>query len=438
MLDLIAILCGTLLGYGLLKLIRFALKKFNFLRKRQSSNLNKFARQQFSEPIKPTNDYRQQFPEPIEQTNDFGFRLLSQLNSDREPNENIIISSFSIALALAMIYNGAKGKTKEAISQTLGLTGLSLEEINESNRILISIQDQFDPKVELNIANSIWVRQEIPLVSEFIDRLENSYASKITSLDFEDFKAANIINQWIANQTRNKIPQIVSHEIVRNNILLLINAIYFKGKWTKEFDKEKTKDRLFTLLDGSQKKHPMLADWGYYDYYETKKFQAISLPYGNRRISLYIFLPTSNSSIKEFQKSLNSRNWQKWMASFEELEGFIALPRFKLEYETYLNNVLTNLGMGIAFDKEDANFQGISTEPLMISKILHKTLVEVNEKGTEAVAVTAIMIGSSSMGPTKEKKKFKMIVDRPFFCAIRDNQTGVILFMGFIREPILI
>jgi len=372
-----------------------------------------------------TNDTLSDASKLIAANNDLGFQLLSQL-VEQDVGKNVFLSSFSVAIALAMTYNGAEGKTKQAMAKVLGLTGLGLQEVNEANAAFMSMQDGLDPKVQLAIANSIWVGNGIELAPDFIRRIRDYYAGEVANIDFSDPGAADIINRWVAGKTGEKIKKLVTSGDVRSAILILINAIYFKGIWTSQFDEEKTEERAFTLLDGSRKRHPMMSQSGYYDYYENESFQAVSLPYGERRISMYVFLPKPTISIGEFQKALTTENWQQWMSRFHKMEGNVVLPRFKVEYGVDLLPSLVALGGG---ELAGVDFLSMGAGPLVISNVIHKTFVEVNEEGTEAAAATAVLM---RMGIVQ---RFSMIVDRPFFCAIRDNETGTLLFMGFVPDP---
>jgi serpin B len=269
---------------------------------------------------------------------------------------------------------------------------------------------------------------------DFLERNRQFYGAQVTELDFNDPASAAVINDWVSQKTSGKIDRIID-QIDRDAILFLINAIYFKGKWTSEFKKEETKEDSFTLGDGRQKKHPMMSQSGKYDYLEGKNFQAVSLPYGNRRLSMYIFLPAKATTLAEFQKSLTAENWEKWMEEFDQTPGDIAVPRFRIEYEIELNDALKAMGMGLAFDHDRANFSKMvqSDEQVAINRVKHKTFVEVNEEGTEAAAATSVEVTVTSVQVPRER--FRMVVDRPFFCAIRDNETGAVLFMGAINDP---
>jgi serpin B len=366
----------------------------------------------------------------------FGFKIFAEL-AKSDAGKNIFISAPSVAIALSMTYNGADSTTKDAMAGTLELQGMNLDEVNRANLALKKMLENPDSAVALSIANSLWAREGLPFKPDFIQRNKDFYEARITNLNFDDPSAAPTINGWVSDNTKGKIRQIVDAPIDPSTILFLINAIYFKGAWTREFDKAQTVDGRFTPLNGSGKMHPMMHQSGEYPYLQGGNFQAVSLPYSKGRLGMYIFLPDEGSSLAEFQRGLNADSWSRWMSQFQTREGDIALPRFKLEYEANLNNVLMALGMGIAFDGGRANFGKMfpitAAQNVFISKVKHKTFVDVNEEGTEAAAVTSVEVGITSI--REEPERFRFIVDRPFFFAIRDNQTGTILFMGSIVDP---
>ncbi len=368
----------------------------------------------------------------------FGFNLFAEILKEQS-GENIFISPFSIAMALAMTYNGASGSTQKVMAQALELKGLNLQQINTAYGELKKLLINPDEKVKLNIANSLWADKNARFNPEFVQRNQNFYQAKVTNLNFKDPTASQTINGWVKENTQGKIDKIVD-KINPDEVLFLINAIYFKGIWNKEFDASghtlwayptKTQNLAFNLTSGKQKRHPMMSQSGKYRYYENEKFQSVSIPYGeDGKISFYLFLPKENSSLQTFYQNLNTQNWEKWMTQFQKREGFIRLPRFKTEYDITLNKTLSALGMGEAFTKR-ANFSGMGNN-LNISEVKHKTFVEVNEEGTEAAASTSVGITATS---ASIERPFKMIVNRPFFYAIRDNKTGSLLFMGSIVEP---
>jgi serine protease inhibitor len=363
----------------------------------------------------------------------FAFKLFAELTKSNI-EQNVFISPTSVALALAMVYNGARGETARAIARTLELGEIDLDALNRANAALVESLRAFDPQVALAIANSLWARQGTTFAPDFLSRNQEFYRAEIATLDFGDARAAATINEWVARNTSGKIEKIID-QIDRSAILFLLNAIYFKGSWAKPFDLHRSREMPFTLSDGRQKLLPMMAQTGKFDYYAIQGFQAISLPYGAGRASMYIFLPEQRSSLRAFRRELSHKSWDVWLRHFRQAEGTIMLPRFKLAYEATLNDALKALGMGIAFDQRRADFSGMIADgkpSANIDEVKHKTFVEVNEEGTEAAAVTSIGMVRLAMAP---QRNFSMIVDRPFFCAIRDNQTSALLFMGTIIEP---
>ncbi len=379
---------------------------------------------------KPTTPQDLPVPENISQAhNAFGINTLKILARDEGLN-NVFISPSSIALALSMVYNGANGETKDAMQKVLQLQGLDITAVNEESLSLITGLTNPDPKVELSVANSVWARQGVDFKKEFLSTVEKYYNAELETLDFTDPSVADTINAWVDESTRGKIPTIVSPPIPADLVMYLINAVYFKGTWTTEFDKQLTTDRDFTVGDGSLKKHPLMKHKGNVPYLETTDFQSAVLPYGeNERLNMYVFLP---KDLNKFVADLNITDWNEWMTQYEETEGTILLPKFKMTYEKKLVPVLEELGMGVAFGG-NADLTGIG-EQLFINDVLHKTYVDVNEEGTEAAAVTSIAIIGSTSIPEKSKT-FYMEVNRPFFFVIRDNLTQELLFMGTIQNP---
>ncbi|NES68278.1 MAG: serpin family protein [Okeania sp. SIO2D1] len=368
----------------------------------------------------------------VSANNKFAFQLFSEIQKF-QPNENIFISPSSIAIALSMTYNGARGETQEAMAKTLNFQGMSLEEINQANQELGNLLDSLNSDIKLNISNSIWTKIGIPFEQNFLQTNQEIYQSQVREIDFENPKTPEIINDWIKDNTKGKIEKIIE-TLDRDSVMVLLNAIYFKGNWQKEFDNFSTLDRPFYLSNGIEKQHPTMLDLSQYSYYENQTFQAISLPYGEGSVSMYVFLPKEEIGLEKFYQTLNEENWENWMLKFESQTATLTLPKFKNEYEITLNDILKILGMEIAFDRNTADFSGMRSIPpeLYIDEIKHKTFVEVNEKGTEAAAATSIVmpVATSAM-----MTNLNMFVNRPFFFAIRDNNSGTILFMGEITNP---
>ena len=364
--------------------------------------------------------------------NAFGFNLFSQVMQSAS-NENVMISPSSVAIALAMTYNGASGETQDAMAQALELQGMSLDEINQANAALETILEQADPQVKIGIANSLWGREGVSFDESFLQRNQTYYNAEVQRLDFADAAATDVINEWVSDSTEGRIPQIIQ-QIEPEQVLFLINAVYFNGTWSNPFDPELTQDQSFTLADGSSQMVPMMQQAGRFRYTENDQFQMVHLPYGDRRLSMVVVLPQEGVSLSDVQQTLTPENWAAWENSAGSREGMVQLPRFESEYGTQLNEALKALGMDRAFDPSVAEFTGMSREEaLYISDVQHRTFIKVDEAGTEAAASTSVGIGvtSAPMDPP-----FQMVCDRPFFYAIQDNETGAILFMGTVMNPV--
>lgn len=369
-------------------------------------------------------------PQLIAANTRFSFNLLTavrQVDRDR----NVFISPSSVAIALSMLYNGATGDTQKAMAEALQLQDLSLDALNTANETLKTRLESDNAKVKLTIANSLWMKQGMTFNQEFLSRNQRFYQAKVASLDFADPQSPKVMNNWVKRNTNGRIEKIVDR-LNPEDVLYLINAIYFKGNWEKPFNKQQTREQPFQLANGDTKQHPMMQQFGKYPYYETDEFQAISLPYSDRNLSLYVFLPKKGKTLDAFSNSLTAENWQRWQQQFGKRDGEIVLPRFKLEYSTELKDALTALGMKPAFIPGVADFSNLSDRPTFIGQVKHKTFVEVNEEGTEAAGVTSIGIGTTSI---PKNPPFQMVVDRPFFCMLYDQQTETILFMGMVVDP---
>jgi serpin B len=370
--------------------------------------------------------------ELIESDNNFGldfFQKVSTVNT----TENIMVSPLSVALALGMTYNGAEGTTKDAMKEALKLGSLTDEEINASYKSIIDQLLKLDPKVILSIANSIWYKLNFQVQNEFIDLNKEYYYAEVNELDFTLPDAKDIINGWVNEKTKGLIPAIIDN-IPPEAVMYLINAIYFKGVWMYEFDPDDTREQDFYPEDGMTQKVDMMQMEGDLLFTSNDLFEAISLPYGDGQFNMFIMLPKGENTTGDIVAELNNDNWNTWINSLGTQQVVVKLPKFKFEFFRLLNDDLSSMGMGIAFDPDNADFSGINPDnELYISRVLHKTFIEVNEEGTEAAAVTAVEIGTTSVGPEPNVRYFT--ADHPFLFAIRENSSGTILFMGRVNLP---
>ncbi len=369
-------------------------------------------------------------PRLVEANTRFAMNLFGEL-AGADSGRNVFISPASVSIALTMTYNGADGATKAAMADVLGLSDMELAEANDANLVLLSNLAYGDEKVRLDIANSLWARQDIRFDDGFMSRNREFYGAEVASLDFADPASLGTINGWVEDHTNGKIKDILD-AIPADAILYLINAIYFKGTWTYEFDPSDTRDEPFTLADGSTKSVPMMKQSGTFRYMERDGLQAVRLPYGDEgRLAMYVFLPDHGGSIDGFAGSLDTERWEGLVDVLQQMEGDVSLPRFKMEYKKELKDPLIALGMGPAFGGGFGNmFPPDEQADAFISRVIHQTFLDVNEEGTEAAAATVV-----EMRYTSVPQRFSFIADRPFFLAIVDDVSGTILFMGIVHDP---
>ena len=288
-----------------------------------------------------------------------------------------------------------------------------------------------EPQVRLEVANSVWLRNTFQFKPRYVKELERNYGAKATIFDFNDPKSLDVINQWVKERTQGKILTAGPAALNPLDRLVLINAVYFKGAWEKKFDPSKTLEQPFHLGNGKTKALPFMKRTARLGYQEAKGFQSVRIPYGEKQtMAFWVFLPKEGVTLLQLHEQLQTSGRGAFDSGAADVT--LELPRFKLQFDAELTPVLQALGMKRAFTRS-AEFGGMSlpgSEELMITKVHHKTFVEVNEEGTEAAATTTVVATAKSA-----EMKVTFRVDRPFFCAIVDDKTGSILFMGSIVDP---
>ena len=367
-------------------------------------------------------------------SNSFGFELFRE-SLENSAEINVVLSPFSVSMALGMTLNGASGKTFDDMKTTLGFEDMSPDEINQSYRNLIDILQSIDNSVDFQIANSIWCREGFPVQDTFITTNTHYFDALIQSLDFSRSDAADIINAWVNENTNEKIPQIVEPPIDATTIMFLINAIYFNGSWTYEFNPDLTMTAPFYISSSEQIDCQLMNYKCEHLYYEDNTCQVVDLPYGAGNYRMLVILPEWNIDIDSFISEIDQTVWNTWLDDLQKTEMNLYLPKFKVEYKKKLNDVLSQLGMSVAFNPVQADFSRINPDVrLYISKVMHKTFIDVSEEGTEAAAVTSVEICFTSTGGGGESIP-TMRVDHPFIFAIHEIDTGAILFLGKISKP---
>ena len=363
----------------------------------------------------------------VQADNDFAIDLLQQVASQELPTENLLVSPTSVLLALGMTLNGAEGDTKNEMEDALGFDGLTTKEINIRYDNLIYQLMTADPKVSFEIANSIWYRDGFAVKPEFLDVNDKYFDAEIKSLDFAKPKAKDEINDWVKDKTKNKISKIID-EIKKEDVMFLINAIYFKGDWKYEFDKSKTRKHPFKLGSGATAEVDMMSVEEELSYYETENFQLVDLPYNDGKFTMTVLLPDEMNNVFDdlsftaLEAAINNMGSQKIVLKF---------PKLKMDYSVLLNESLKAMGMELPFS-DAADLTGIADADLKISKVSHKTYIDIDEEGTEAAAVTSVGVSVTSVNPNQPKF---MIVDKPYLIFLREVETGTIIFAGKVVNP---
>jgi len=372
--------------------------------------------------------------------NAFGFRLLNAVQKT-VPGGNVVLSPVSAALNLSMVFNGASGETRQEMLSALSLSGLELSAINEANAQLIKVIRTPAQSITLSVADSLWVdNRHVALRPDYLKQMQAWYDAEMADLDFSNPAAATRINGWASKETNGRISKVIDR-IDPADLLLLLNAVYFKGQWTHKFDKAQTQQRDFTLAGGAVKQVSRMAQSGRFDYFETPQMQAIRLSFGDGALAMLVFLPAKTSSLGALEAELTAEHWTSWQTQLAPRSGTIELPRFELKSNYRLNEPLRALGMTRAFQPDGAQLADmfssapgqLRTGRFFISSVLQSTYWKVDEEGSEAAAVTTTEIRASAV--TRPMQPFHMIVDRPFFCAIEDRRSGALLFVGAIYDP---
>lgn len=362
-------------------------------------------------------------------SNQFGLDMMRDLLTNADEHENLLISPLSISYALCMTYNGAEGETKSEMAQCLNLDGMPLPEVNESYRNLTRALQNADDQVTMEIANSIWYRNTFSVEDAFIQVNREYYDAGVSPLDFSNTEAAKeTMNNWVANKTHDKIEKIVDY-INPQDVMFLINAVYFNGQWKYQFDEALTSDKPFYTRDEETLMAPFMQLEEDFLFLENDICSGVELPYGRGNFTMVLLLPDEGYFPEDIVNSFTAESWDNMISEGTSKEILVALPKFKFSYKKRLNQTLQNLGMEKAFDGNAANFEKINRNGgLFISRVKHKSFIDVNEEGTEAAAVTSVGVSFTSMPD-------QISFNRPFVFAIREQSTNTILFSGIVERP---
>lgn len=380
--------------------------------------------------VEPDNipDLRPLSAEEIQVTkgaNEFAFHLFHKLR--KESPENTFISPISVSMALAMVLNGAGEETQQSILNTIDYDGYTAGEVNKAYLDLTKLLLTMDRKVQMGIANSVWYNQGLTPHPEFSSVVRDFYDGEARSLDFASAASKDVINGWVESKTNNRIKDLIEN-ISSDEVMFIVNAIYFKGDWTWQFDKSKTHKAPFTAIDNTVSEVDMMFSKGVtVGRALLPGLQVIDIPYGNGQFNFTVVLPDDPAQLDDVTSTISAEQVSAWVNQSDSVTVELELPRFKMEWKNDLLKTLEAMGM----QKSDFPKLLLEPIPLEISRVVHQTFLDVSEEGTEAAAATAVGIIRLSAPP----QPARITIDRPFLFMIREKHTGAILFLGQLVDP---
>ena len=368
-------------------------------------------------------------------SNAFSMDLLRGVEA-RDDAGNVFLSGLSASMALGMTMNGAAGQTWDSMRVALRFEELTEEQIDASYRDLIALLLDLDPRVEIGIANATFADDGFPVAQGFLDRIRTYFGAEARTLDFDDPASVDVVNAWAAEKTHDRIREIL-RSWPPGAVLALLNALYFKGDWTERFDASETAPRPFTLPSGEVAERDAM--WSREALLrvglDTRTGATVGeIPYGGRAFVMDIVMPAEGTPLEELLEGLDDDAWDRWMRALPRdfQKGVAQVPKLDLDYERVLNDELIDLGMGVAFGAGPVppDFSRMGPGNLAISLVKQKTYVRVDEEGTEAAAVTIVVMETTSAPSVPT-----LVVDRPYLFAIRERLSGTVLFLGTVRDP---
>lgn len=361
-------------------------------------------------------------------TNEFSFKFLHTLQQTEASDKNLFVSPLSLHMALGMLLNGAEKETADEILKSLQMEGVSLTDLNNAYKTLLNDLPIADSKVSLGLANSLWYKSGFCVQPDFQSVLKNSFNAEATGLPFDN-AAKDKINQWASDKTNGKIKKVID-EIKPEHVMFLLNALYFKGDWKYQFDAKNTTEETFKLENGSGKPVKMMFTKSKFKTTSTETYSAVQLPYGNGQYNMTLLVPKGQNTVDNMLTSFNASDWDRIRAGMPEANIEVGLPRFTLEYSAQLKETLREMGIQKAFTTQAELGKINPKADLFVDFVKQDAYLGIDEKGTEAAAVTSIGVGMTSVGPNQQ-----VLCDRPFALIISENTSNTILFMGRIKNP---
>lgn len=362
----------------------------------------------------------------VNKTNDFAFHLTTAVT--KKDKNNVLLSPLSAAYVLGMLENGANGNTRSQIISALGFGNNDDNTVNDYFNRLLTGAPKVDESVTIDIANAVIADKQFPLKSEYVNTVCNQYQASVENVDFNNTDVASKVNNWASDHTNGMIKKILD-QVGPDACMYAMNAIYFKGVWSNEFDEKNTKTETFTAEDGTKEDVKMMHRNDYLLYTANDIYSVVQLPYGNGGYRMMLILPAEGKNIDNVLASLDGSSWMATLNNMINYDVDLTLPRFSTEFNITMNEALENLGITDAFDKNKADFSRLSDVSAYLSRVLQKCKMDVDEKGTESAAVTvAEMVDMANIETTVHKADFH--ANRPFIYLITEHTTGSIYFIG--------
>ena len=360
----------------------------------------------------------------VENSNEFAWKFFKEVSKGEQ--EDVFVSPLSVTYALGMLANGAVGDTQKEILEGLEFRSGKVDDINSLCHQLMIESPKLDKSTQLSMANAVVVNKKIQLQPTFQSVVKKQYDALVASKDFGSPATLSFINQWASDHTQGMVPKILER-INPDGVSYLLNALYFKGIWYRQFDKKHTKKEAFTKADGTKSQVQMMHQKEQFLIGENEMYQTVVLPYGNGSYEMIVVLPREGKKLSDVLVAMNGKQWKDNLKATRFAEVDLKLPRFTSVYNRELNDVLKLLGMNAMFDPSKANLTKMSAVSSFVSMVLQKAKIEVDEEGSKAAAVTVVETLTTAAPPSRP---IMFHANRPFMYAIAEHSTGTIFFMG--------
>lgn len=360
----------------------------------------------------------------VENSNEFAWKFFKEVSKGEQ--QDVFVSPLSVTYALGMLSNGAVGDTQKEILEGLEFRSGKVEDINSLCHQLMIESPKLDKSTKVSMANAVVANKNKPLQPDFKNVVEKQYQALVTNQDFSSPATLSFINQWASDHTQGMVPKILER-INPDGVSYLLNALYFKGIWYRQFDKKHTKKEAFTKADGTKSQVQMMHQKERFFAAENDNYQTVVLPYGNGSYEMVVLLPREGKELSSLLQTMDAKKWKDNLKNTYSSKVDLKLPRFTSAYNRELNDVLKLLGMNAMFDSSKANLTKMSAVSSFVSMVLQKAKIEVDEEGSKAAAVTVVDTAPTAVAPSKP---ILFHANRPFMYAIVEHSTGTIFFMG--------